>query len=144
MDQVTISYSSMNVCVDGLKNILGEFLLGDLVSILPFPDIIMVIEVTADMLRAALENAVSQLPSLGGKFVQISGFRFVHDSSMPPGQRVTKVIINSEDIQPGDQRKFLLATQSFLAKGYEGYSMFKQANVVVDEENGIMLSTLVC
>jgi 5'-nucleotidase len=84
------------------------------VSILPFPDPIVVIEVTGEQLKAALgtthththlttsrnalivlhmcaENSVSKVPVQEGRFAQISGLRYVFTRSQPPGQRVLYV-----------------------------------------------------
>ena len=49
----------------------GEFKMHDLMSILPFMNTLVVIEVTGTQLVAALENGVSKHPALEGRFPQV-------------------------------------------------------------------------
>ncbi|XP_076449119.1 mannosylglucosyl-3-phosphoglycerate phosphatase-like [Babylonia areolata] len=67
----------------------GEFCIRDLLMILPFPDPLLVIEVSGIQLLQALENGVSQYPRKEGRFPQVAGVSFGFNPTKPPGQRVS-------------------------------------------------------
>lgn len=62
------------------------------------------------------------------EFLQISGFNVLCDPRKPAGQRIEKLfIVDGDDeiaIEKDDGKKFLLAVNEFLAKGYAGYDDF--------------------
>ena len=49
---------------------------------------IFVVTFEGRQIISALENSVSQYPSLEGRFAQVAGVRFGFDSQLPPGQRI--------------------------------------------------------
>ncbi len=108
----------------------------DILSILPFENPIVTIELTGAVLRAALEHGVATVGAENepGRFPQVSGLRFVYDARRPAGSRVTSVSVNG---QPLDDRKtYRLATSSFLLDGGDGYTMLRSARVLVKPEEG--------
>lgn len=76
----------------------------DTLAILPFENPVVKIEITGAVLRAALENGVSQVleESESGRFPQISGAQFDFDGRKPAGSRVVKVAVAG---QPLDEKK---------------------------------------
>jgi 5'-nucleotidase len=66
----------------------GEFTVGDLKKIIPFPDQIILLLCDGKTLHEALENSVSQYPKLEGRFPQVAGIQFKFDPSKPPGERI--------------------------------------------------------
>ena len=66
----------------------GEFKIGDLKKIIPFPDPVLVLRVTGRILHQVLENGVSQYPKLEGRFPQVGGVAFAFDPSKPGGSRI--------------------------------------------------------
>ena len=82
----------------------------DVLSELPFGNTTVLIEVTGDKLRAALENGVSQIRELGGRFPQVSGLTVEVDSERHPRQphqvdpRQRAAARPGEDLQGGDER----------------------------------------
>ncbi|MBA2340289.1 MAG: 5'-nucleotidase C-terminal domain-containing protein [Pyrinomonadaceae bacterium] len=108
----------------------------DLLSILPFENHLVKIEVTGALLREALEHGVSQVVEEreAGQFPQISGMRFVFDGRRPSGKRVVSVSINN---QPLDDRKtYTLATSAYVYGGGDGYTMLRSARPVINAEEG--------
>ena len=97
-----------------------------LLSELPFGNRLVVIEVTGQVLKQALEHAADMLiTSQGhsGAFLQVSGLSVIYDLSKPQGQRATSLMINN---QPIDLRKiYTVATASYVANGGDGYTMFR-------------------
>lgn len=69
----------------------GVFTLGDLMTILPYPETVVVIVITAVDIFQAMETGLAQWPRDTGYFPAISGFRVSWDSSKQPGQRVQEI-----------------------------------------------------
>ncbi len=109
----------------------------NVLSILPFPNPVVKIEVTGETLLKALEHGVSRSAETGepGEFPQVSGLRFTFDASKPAGRRITEVFVNG---QPLDKQKtYTLATSDFLAvKGGDGYGMLMSAKRLITPEAG--------
>jgi len=101
-------------------------------SILPFNNEILVIEdVTVSDLHLALENSVSEALETfpRGYMAQISGFLMSWDTSQAVGNRIIDVFLDDGTplIDNGVVVSAMLldiATNSFLAGGGDGYSMF--------------------
>jgi 5'-nucleotidase len=75
----------------------GNFTVGDLKKILPFPDAIVVIECDGKTLYEVLENSVSQYPKYEGRFLQVSGVQFAFDPRKPSGSRIDPKLIKIQD-----------------------------------------------
>ena len=115
----------------------GILTMRDLLSILPFKNKVVKLEVTGATLRAAIEHGLSRSAedSEPGRFPQVSGITFTFDASRPPGSRIVDIKVNG---QPLDQtRKYTLATTNFLfVDGGDGYSMLKNSTTLVSPERG--------
>eukprot|EP00057_Strongylocentrotus_purpuratus_P012764 XP_011667238.1 PREDICTED: 5'-nucleotidase isoform X2 [Strongylocentrotus purpuratus] len=121
----------------------GEFKKRDLLTLLPLIDPLMVLEVTGDELYEALENGVSQYPKKEGRFPQVSGMRYGFYPSAPSGQRVDPltVVVDGQCILP--DKKYRLCTKEYIANGKDGYKVFCSCPVLVDAEEGPVLTTVV-
>jgi 5'-nucleotidase/UDP-sugar diphosphatase len=91
-------------------------------------------------LLAALENGFSQVESGGGRFPQISGMRVTYDPSAEPGQRVRDIVIGETPINL--DANYTLATIDFLANGGDGYSMLRDAQVLIPPTGGPVQAAL--
>lgn len=108
----------------------------DVFDILPFPDVVtLVANVPASQFKELLENAVSRVDRISGRFAQVSGFRFVWSSQAPaqeldrtgavvkPGQRIRQVTLDDGTVLVRDGavvpgvRPVNVATTDFLARG---------------------------
>ncbi|MGO0060197.1 bifunctional metallophosphatase/5'-nucleotidase [Brevibacillus fluminis] len=97
----------------------GDITKKDLYSLLPFPNTLVVVEVTGAELKQALESGVSQVEQGAGRFPQISGMSFTYDKTQPAGQRVVEVLVGGK---PLDEKKtYKVATNDFIAVGGDGY-----------------------
>lgn len=96
--------------------------LGDAISVLPFGNSVAVATITGTQLWAALENGVSQFPS-GGRFPQISGFKFSFDASKAAGARITAVTKLDGTAIAKDDKKYTVAVNDFMLYGGDGYTM---------------------
>jgi 5'-nucleotidase len=111
---------------------IGRILIRDVLSILPFKNKLVKIEVTGAILKAALEHGVSRTApgAEPGGFPQVSGVQFSFDASKSPGSRVVDVKVNGQPLD--ETRKYTLATSTFIAlDGGDGYTMFKGAPVLL-------------
>jgi len=107
----------------------------DVLSILPFNNKVLKIELTGATLRAALEHGVGSIgvEAQPGRFPQVSGLRFSYDASRKPGERVTNVTVNGRPLL--DRQKYTLAATNYVIKdGGDGYTMFRDAKVLVGAE----------
>ncbi|HZH33857.1 MAG TPA: 5'-nucleotidase C-terminal domain-containing protein, partial [Pyrinomonadaceae bacterium] len=109
----------------------------DVLSILPFSNPVVKIEVTGKTLREALEHSVARSAEDNepGRFPQISGIRFTFDASRQPGSRLVDVTVGGEPL--ADNEKYTLTSSKFIAMdGGDGYAMFKGARVLITPEQG--------
>ena len=115
----------------------------DVLSILPFNNKVVKMELTGATIRAALEHGVATAIEevQPGRFPQVSGLRYVFDTSRKPGARVTSISINGQPLD--DRRMYTLATTNYLAiDAGDGYDMFRNAKLLIRPEQGPMESTL--
>ena len=121
----------------------GPLKMKDLKCIVPMVDPLAILEVTGRQLVAALENGVSQYPKHEGRFPQVSGIRFSFDPSQPMGGRVLahSVCVNGTPVEP--DHPYRLCTKGYLATGKDGYEVFKEARVLVRQEEGPILDAII-
>jgi 5'-nucleotidase len=115
----------------------GELTRRDVLSILPFPNPVVKLEVTGATLRAALEHGVSRSreDKQPGRFPQVSGLRFTFDARRPAGSRVTEVTVGGQPLD--DKKSYTLATTTFLAvEGGDGYQMLQKQRFLIKPEEG--------
>lgn len=107
----------------------GDITLGQVMTTLPFGNVIVTLKVTGAELKEALENGVSAVENKHGRFPQVSGLRFTYDSRKPAGERIVDVEINTEEgYKPLDpDAVYTIATNKFMADGGDFYTMFKKA-----------------
>ncbi|KAJ2170768.1 hypothetical protein GGH16_003202 [Coemansia sp. RSA 560] len=73
----------------------GAVRMRDIMEVFPFEDPVVVVRLTGDQIRRALENGVSKWPAHEGRFPQVSGIRFVFDPRREPGQRITSIVVTA-------------------------------------------------
>jgi 5'-nucleotidase len=106
----------------------------DVLSILPFENSVVKIEVTGAVLRSALEHGVSRVREErgAGLFPQVSGLRFTYDGRLAPGARITSVTIGNAPLDNG--KTYTLALSNYVRSGGDGYTMFKDARELLKAE----------
>ena len=106
-----------------------------MLSILPFNNKVVKIQLTGAVIRAALEHGVAALgmESQPGGFPQVSGIRYAFDTGRPPGKRLTSITINGKPLD--DRSTYTLATTAYVAiDAGDGYDMFRQGTLVIRPE----------
>ena len=108
----------------------------DVLSMLPFNNPIVKVEVSGETLLDILEHGVarSREDSEPGRFPQVSGIVFTFDAGKLPGQRITKATVRGKPVDP--TAGYTIATSDFLvSRGGDGYTMFKGAKVLITADN---------
>jgi len=121
----------------GIRDILaaGDVTKGDIISVLPFGNYVVVLEVTPAILAAAMENGVSALPG-GGRFPQVSGFEFTFAPYLEEGYRVQSITFQGTELDLSDNSTVLtLATNNFIAAGGDAFTMFVDLEVLMELGN---------
>ena len=107
----------------------------DVLSMLPFNNRVVKLQITGAVIRAAIENGVSTAAEeiQPGRFPQVSGIRYAFDTSRPAGQRITSITIAGKPLD--ERRTYTLATTTYLAVEYgDGYELFRGATFLVRPE----------
>ena len=119
----------------------GKISKGDLLTIYPFGNIFMVREFSGMQLLDALEHGVAEEGGKGPRLLQVSGMTYSIDSAMPPGKRISKVMIADEHgvFQPLSLKKsYKIALTDYLIGGGDGYAMLKEGKYVSSPQVLIM------
>jgi 5'-nucleotidase / UDP-sugar diphosphatase len=111
----------------------------DALTELPFGNKTVKLAVTGAQLLEVLETGVSQVENTKGRFAQVSGLAFTYDAGKPTGSRVTSVKVGGADLDKA--KTYTLATNDFLARGGDGYGVFRSAKVLIDAKSGTLMAT---
>ena len=110
----------------------------DVLAELPFDNRVVTLEITGAELRRAIENGLSQLPNAGGRFPQVSGMTIEATLSRPPGSRVTSIRVGDAPLD--ESEIYTVATNDFLARGGDGYTMFADASRLLPDPDAPLLA----
>jgi len=113
----------------------------DIQSELPFWNLAVVIKVSGEQIRLAMENSLSKIEDAKGRFLQVSGMKMTYCPSKPVGQRVSEIIVDGKQIRPNDE--FMLALPDFLAAGGDGFDMLVSGKVVKTQKANLRLWEIV-
>lgn len=94
----------------------------DIATELPFRAHVTVLSITGEQLTQALENSVSEVELMKGRFLQVSGIAFTYSIKKPAGERIQTININGRPLDP--KQKYSVATSDYLANGGDGYDVF--------------------
>ncbi|WP_171174710.1 bifunctional UDP-sugar hydrolase/5'-nucleotidase [Ruegeria sp. HKCCD8929] len=105
----------------------GEVTMGEVLTVLPFQNTLSTFEISGQGVIDALENGVSQVEEVKGRFPQVSGLTFTWDPAVAPNEgRIQEVMVASEDgfvpIDPA--QTYLVVTNNYVRNGGDGYKMF--------------------
>jgi 5'-nucleotidase / UDP-sugar diphosphatase len=114
---------------------------GDILAELPFGNKTVKLELTGAQLREALENGFSQVEEGTGRFPQVSGLTVEFDASKPAGERVKSVMVGDGPLDDG--KTYTLATNDFMARGGDGYSVFSGTKQLVGPIDGQLMASQV-
>ncbi|MCA0927564.1 bifunctional metallophosphatase/5'-nucleotidase [Ruegeria profundi] len=106
----------------------GEVTMGEVLTVLPFQNTLSTFEISGQGVIDALENGVSQVEEVKGRFPQVAGMTFTWDPSVAPNEgRITEVMVADGDgfvpIDPA--ATYLVVTNNYVRNGGDGYHMFE-------------------
>ena len=104
---------------------------GQVLTVLPFGNIVVTLQVNGTELKTMLENGVSAMPAINGKFAQVSGLCFTYDISAPAASRGTGAVRQANDgscsgapVDLTSGSTYTIAENDFMASGGDGYPVF--------------------
>ena len=111
----------------------------DILTELPFDNRVVAIDISGTLLKQAIENGLSLLPNPAGRFPQVSGLTIEADPSRPAGSRVLSMKVDGEPLD--ENRIYRVATNDYMVGGGDGYTMFRDAPLVLPATDAPLLST---
>src|SRR6185295_20020680 len=101
---------------------------GQSLAVLPFGNIVVTLEVNGGELKTMLENGVSRMPAVDGRFPQVSGLCFTYDIAAAAGSRVTSAVLANPNgtcsataVDLTAASSYKIAENDFMASGGDGY-----------------------
>ncbi len=121
----------------------GNVTVGDILTVLPFGNSLVDMDLTGAQIIEALENGVSQVEAKAGRFPQVGGLRFAYNPNLPANSRIIKVEVwVGGKYQLLDRNKtYRIVTNNFMAGGGDGYSVLTQGTHRYD--TGLLMSDAV-
>lgn len=116
----------------------GDVTVGDIFTVLPFDNTLVVVELTGEQIVAAVEHGLRKYPESNGGFLHVAGMNIVFDPAQPAGSRVVEIIVQGQPLNL--TQAYLVATNDFVAAGGDGYSMIKEGKIVF--QSGLYLRDL--
>ena len=110
----------------------GEITMGEVLSVLPFQNVVSTFELRGSDVIAALESGVSQIEDGKGRFPQVAGLRYSIDlTALPNSGRISDVEIRTADgYEPIDPAAMYgIVSNDFVRGGGDGYSVFEDKAV---------------
>jgi len=101
---------------------------GQVLTVLPFGNVVATATVDGAELKLFLENGVSSMPGANGRFAQVSGLCFTYNIDASPGSRVSGAVRQAADgtctgdvVDLSAASSYTLAINDFMASGGDGY-----------------------
>ncbi|WP_298293175.1 bifunctional metallophosphatase/5'-nucleotidase [uncultured Litoreibacter sp.] len=113
----------------------GEVTMGEVLTVLPFQNTLSTFQVSGQTIIDALENGVSQVEEVKGRFPQVAGLKYTWDASVAPNEgRIKEVMVMEGDaFVPIDPAKtYGVASNNFVRNGGDGFKMFTTAENAYD------------
>lgn len=146
-NHIQLSYSHADFSCTSLGNtpcgFAQEMTIRQIVSAYQFPNSLMVLEVTEEKLRQALERCaeyytlVDGKPSISESFIKpkiehynydyFAGFSYTFDISRPIGDRVVRLLYEG---QPLGDATYTLCMNNYRASGTGGYEVYQRCRIV--------------
>ncbi|MFC3117895.1 bifunctional metallophosphatase/5'-nucleotidase [Jhaorihella thermophila] len=104
----------------------GPITMGEVLTVLPFQNTLSTFQISGQGIIDALENGMSQVEEVKGRFPQVAGMRFAWDPAQPPGSRIVEVLVKTDDgyVPIDPKATYLVVTNNYVRNGGDGYKMF--------------------
>ena len=113
----------------------GDVTMGEVLAVLPFQNTLSTFQVSGQTMIDALENGVSQVEEVKGRFPQVAGLKFTWDASVAPNEgRIQDVMVMKDGaFTPIDVKAtYGVVSNNYVRGGGDGYKMFRGASNVYD------------
>ena len=112
----------------------GDVTMGEVLTVLPFQNTLATFQVSGATVVEALENGVSQIEDVAGRFPQVAGMKYTFDAAAEVGSRISDVMVQEGGaFVPIDVAKtYTLVSNNYVRNGGDGYKMFLNAAHVYD------------
>lgn len=123
----------------------GEITMGEVLTVLPFQNTLATFQLKGSDVIAALENGVSQVEEVKGRFPQVSGIKFSWDQAVAANAgRIKDVMVHSDgDWKPIDSdAMYGVVANDYLRSGGDGYKVF-ETNAELAYDFGPTLETVI-
>ncbi len=116
---------------------VGDITLGQTIDALPFDNYLVTFNLTGEQIISALENGVSQVEEVQGRFPQVAGLRFTWDPKAIPGSRIVSVEIEKDGVyEPiNPVAVYRMVTNDFLFEGGDSYTVFARGTDLINLGN---------
>ena len=105
----------------------GEVTMGEVLTVLPFQNTLATFEISGADVIAALENGVSQVEEVKGRFPQVAGLKFTWDASKPAneGRIIDVLVMKGDGWSPIDpEESYGVVSNNYVRGGGDGYDVF--------------------
>ena len=112
----------------------GPVTMGEVLTVLPFQNTLATFEASGEMLKAALENGLSQYEEKAGRFLQVAGMKYSFDPAAPVGERVSDIVVEEGGafVPLDPAKKYLVVANNYVRQGGDGFEMFVTAEKAYD------------
>lgn len=107
----------------------GPITVGEVISVLPFGNDPVMVELSGSEIKDILEHSVRQAPAESGGFLHVSGMMFYYDSTKDVGERVVEMYVEQEgELVPIESNEtYPTTTNGFTGQGGDGFETFAEA-----------------
>ena len=105
----------------------GPVTMGEVLTVLPFQNLLSTFELKGSDVVAALENGVSQVEEVKGRFPQVAGLRYSWDTAVAPMEgriQTVEVMIDGSWQAIDPDAVYGVVSNNFLRSGGDGYAVF--------------------
>ena len=110
----------------------------DVLVELPFGNVTVMVELTGADLKAALENGMSLYDARAGRFAQVGGMAYEADPKLPVGQRVTRITVKGQPLDPA--KTYKVAANEFILAGGDGYTSLGKGKMLIGLTDGKLMA----
>lgn len=106
----------------------GRITRGDLLTMRPFGNLMVLREYSGEQIRQALEHGVAGEGGRGPRLLQVAGLRYAVDARRPAGKRIVRAEVTDEHgraapLDPG--RRYAVVLPAYLARGGDNFAMLR-------------------
>jgi 5'-nucleotidase len=118
----------------------GEVTMGEVLTVLPFQNTLATFQISGQGVIDALENSVSQVEEVAGRFAQVAGLKYTWDSKVAPNEgRIVEVLVAQDGgygpIDPA--ALYSVVTNNYVRNGGDGYKIFRDGLNAYDYGPGL-------